>query len=306
MKIGLRIDVDTLRGTRLGVPSLLRMLADHQIKGTFYFSVGPDNMGRHLWRLLRPTFLWKMLRTKAASLYGWDILFKGTFWPGPIIGKKCADIIRSAAEAGHEVGLHAWDHHAWQAHIDTMDAEAIHRSLSRGVDMLGQILGRSPTCSAVPGWKCNDLVLKAKSTFPFEHNSDCRGESIFRPIVDGVGATHASPVLQPQVPVTLPTYDEVIGRNGITNDNYNDHMLSLLDPNKLNVLTIHAEVEGIICRQIFAEFVQRAQSSGHTFVPLGALVRECRPIPSGKIIAEEIPGREGWVACQRSEVVSHR
>ena len=292
MKIGLRIDVDTLRGTRLGVPTLCRVLAEHSIKGTFYFSVGPDNMGRHLWRLLRPTFLWKMLRTKAASLYGWDILFKGTFWPGPVIGKRLGPLIRAAAEAGHEVGLHAWDHHGWQAHIDTMDADAIHQSLGRGVELLTEILGHPPICSAVPGWKCNDLVLRAKSAFPFEYNSDCRGESIFRPIVDG------RELSQPQVPVTLPTYDEVVGRNGITNDNYNDHILSLLDPNKLNVLTIHAEVEGIICLQMFSEFVQSALSKGHTFVPLGTLVRESRQIGTAAITSKEIPGREGWVACQ--------
>jgi undecaprenyl phosphate-alpha-L-ara4FN deformylase len=292
MKIGLRIDVDTLRGTRLGVPSLCRALADEKIKGTFYFSVGPDNMGRHLWRLLRPTFLWKMLRTKAASLYGWDILFKGTFWPGPIIGKKCRDVIRAAANAGHEIGLHAWDHHGWQARIDTMDAEAIRRTIGRGVESLTAIVGRPPTCSAVPGWKCNDLVLKAKAEFPFEHNSDCRGESLFRPVVDG------RELPQPQVPVTLPTYDEVLGRNGITHDNYNDHMLSLLDPAKLNVLTIHAEVEGILCRQMFADFVRKAKAKGCTFVPLGELVRDSRTIPAGAVVAKNFPGREGWLACQ--------
>jgi undecaprenyl phosphate-alpha-L-ara4FN deformylase len=300
MKIGLRIDVDTLRGTRLGVPSLCRVLADYKTKGTFYFSVGPDNMGRHLWRLLRPTFLWKMLRTKAASLYGWDILFKGTFWPGPVIGTKCGDIVRAAAEAGHEIGLHAWDHHAWQAHIDTMDADTIHRSLKRGVDTLTKILGRPPTCSAVPGWKCNDLVLKAKAGFPFEYNSDCRGESIFRPVIDGKSLS------QPQVPVTLPTYDEIVGRNGITNANYNDHMLSLLNPGRLNVLTVHAEVEGVICREMFAEFVQSVLAKGHTFAPLGTLVRESREIAPGAITPKEISGREGWVACQQSEVVPQR
>ena len=292
MKVGLRIDVDTYRGTKLGVPNLYRILEKYSVKGSFFFSVGPDNMGRHLWRLLRPAFLMKMLRTKAASLYGWDILLRGTFFPGSIIGKKFAGTILAGAKAGHEIGLHAWDHHAWQAHIDTMDRKTIYESINKGVELLTQILGSPPECSAVPGWKCNDKVLEQKNKFPFRYNSDCRGDSLFLPVVNNTTLS------QLQIPVTLPTYDEVIGRNGITNDNYNNYLLSLMNPDKLNVLTIHAEVEGIICKKIFDEFLCDAYNKGICFVPLGELSEYYNQSKPDKIIAQEIPGREGWISYQ--------
>ena len=292
MNIGLRIDVDTCRGTRLGVPNLLRLLDRDAIRASFFFSVGPDNMGRHLWRLLRPQFLRKMLRTKAPGLYGWDILLRGTLWPGPIIGQRLADVIRATAAAGHEVGLHAWDHHRWQMHLETMDAAEIRQSLQRGVDLLSATLGRPPTCSAVPGWRCDDRTLIEKEAFSFQYNSDCRGADIFRPVVAG------RTLSTPQIPVSLPTYDEVLGRDGIDNDNYNDHLASLLQPDKLNTLTIHAEVEGISCLTMFDDFVNRARSRGASFVPFGALLDPARPVLTASLAPQTISGREGWVSCQ--------
>jgi undecaprenyl phosphate-alpha-L-ara4FN deformylase len=293
MKIGLRIDVDTFRGTKLGVPALNRLLMDKGIKASYFFSVGPDNMGRHLWRLLKPAFLLKILRSNAPGLYGWDIIFKGTFWPGPMIGDKLAEIIKASADDGHEIGLHTWDHHGWQAHIDNMSEKDIYKSISKGVEKLTEITGTAPTCSAVPGWKCTDAVLREKAKFAFDYNSDCRGESIFRPEVDSVELE------QPQIPVTLPTYDEVIGRDGINNENYNDHMLSLLKPDELNVLTIHAEAEGISCLEMFEEFIDRARAEkAAEFVPLGNFIREGTVFGKGMIVNRDFPGREGWISCE--------
>jgi len=291
MMLGLRVDVDTLTGTRQGVPVLCRLFQQHGIRASFFFSVGPDNMGRHIWRLLRPAFLFKMLRTKAASLYGWDILLRGTFWPGPDIGLKAAAMIRSASDDGHEIGLHAWDHHGWQAHIDTMDRYAISRALERGYTRLTDITGHAPTCSAVPAWKCTPVVLEEKCRFAFDYNSDCRGEHLFTPVVKG------RTLPQPQVPVTLPTYDEAIGQQGVSRANFNDHLLSLIRPERLNVLTIHAEVEGGICRDMFSDFLESALARGISFVPLSAFLTT-EPISVGRLKRTEIVGREGWVSCQ--------
>ncbi|TKB24270.1 4-deoxy-4-formamido-L-arabinose-phosphoundecaprenol deformylase [Desulfopila sp. IMCC35006] len=289
---GLRIDVDTLRGTRLGVASLLTALARHKIKATFFFSVGPDNMGRHLWRLLRPTFLAKMLRSKAANLYGWDIVLRGTLWPGPIIGRSCADMIRRTAGAGHEIGLHAWDHHLWQKKIDVMSEDRIRCELQTGKEMLEQIIGMPVLCSAAPGWRCSNKALAAKQSFDFLYNSDCRGDSIFFPEIDGVK------LAQPQIPVTLPTYDELIGSNGISKANYNTHLLSLMRSDQLNVLTIHAEVEGVSCSALFEKFLSMAKRAGTRFVPLRELLDSTQSIGSARITEGNTEGRDGLVATQ--------
>ncbi len=295
-KIGLRVDVDTFRGTAVGTPQLCELLASHDIKASFFFSVGPDNMGRHLWRLLKPAFLWKMLRTNAASLYGLDILFKGTFWPGPDIGKNLAHVITGCENAGHEIGLHAWDHHAWQAKIDSWTPEAVHKHIKLGFDRLTDVLGHPPACSAVPGWKCTGPVLEAKEQFPFKYNSDCRGEGVFMPKLNGTLLT------QPQLPVSLPTYDEVLGKDNITNDNYNQFMLSQLKPDTYNVLTIHAEAEGISCNTMFNEFVKQAKDMDYEFVPLIDLIGEVSSsLPPARIVQKEFPGREGWIACRERQ-----
>ena len=291
IRVGLRIDADTFRGTRDGIPTLVDLLAKYDIKATFFMSVGPDNMGRHFWRLLKPRFLQKMLRSNAISLYGYHTLLCGTAWSGPVIGDRLADIIRLPDKAGHEVGLHAWDHYRWQAHIDRLAPQQMEEQIRLGFNKLADILGRPPACSAAAGWRCNEQALALKEKFNFSYNSDCRGISIFRPVIDGRKLT-------PQIPVTLPTYDEAIGQNGITDDNYNDFVLSKCKPGQLNVYTIHAEVEGVSRVKLFEQMLVNAKQRGIQFVPLKELVAGQTNIPSGLMVKKEWPGREGWLAAQ--------
>ncbi len=292
MKIALRIDVDTLRGTREGVPALLSVLARRGIRATWFCATGPDNMGRHVWRLLRPAFAVKMLRSRAASLYGWDILLRGTFWPGPRIAHRCAASLRDLVRDGHELGYHAWDHHAWQSRVQKWSEAEVTAELEKGMAALAEAAGAPATCTAAPGWRCTQAALLAKETLGLRFHSDCRGSRLFRPVVNDRILQHV------QTPVTLPTYDELIGRNGVTPETYNRALMDCLKPNDLNVLTIHAEVEGMMCSALFEDFLEQTLTAGWEYITLGSVVVQSKTVPEGEMTHGSVPGREGWVAVQ--------
>ena len=92
--IGLKVDVDTLRGTREGVPRLAALLKKLKLDATFYFSVGPDHTGRALRRVFRKGFAQKVARTSVLKHYGLKTLLYGVLLPGPDIGIQGGDVMR--------------------------------------------------------------------------------------------------------------------------------------------------------------------------------------------------------------------
>src|SRR5262249_18294427 len=118
-RVALKIDCDTLEGTREGVPRLVEILGKRGIRATFYFTLGPDRSGVAIRRIFtRKGFLTKMIRSRAPSLYGWRTMLYGTVLPAPRIGARTEEVLRAAARAGHETGVHGWDHVGWHDGLD--------------------------------------------------------------------------------------------------------------------------------------------------------------------------------------------
>ncbi|EYU05857.1 Polymyxin resistance protein PmrJ, predicted deacetylase [Pseudomonas aeruginosa PA103] len=148
-------------------------------------------------------------------------------------------------------------------------------------------------CSAAAGWRADGRVVEAKQPFGFRYNSDCRGRGAFRPrLADG------SPGI-PQVPVNLPTFDEVVGP-GLPREAYNDFILERFAAGRDNVYTIHAEVEGLLLAPAFRELLRRAERRGIRFRPLGELLPDDpRSLPLAELVRGRLAGREGWLGVRQ-------
>jgi undecaprenyl phosphate-alpha-L-ara4FN deformylase len=297
MKLALKIDVDTYRGTREGVPRLVEALQRHNAQATFFFSLGPDHTGRAIKRVFRPGFIGKVSRTSVVEHYGIKTLLYGTLLPSPDIGRKCADIMRMVKDAGFEVGIHCYDHIRWQDHVAHKDAEWTRRELQRAVDRYTEIFGEAPHAHAAAGWQMNRHALRLMQRMGFEYSSDTRGTHPFIP------TWQAEIIACPQLPTTLPTLDELMNRDGITLDNISQHILGLTESpsgHTGHVYTLHAELEGGKWLPIFEQLLQGWQAQGYELVAMQQYLQglDLAALPRHEVEMREVDGRVGTLACQ--------
>jgi peptidoglycan/xylan/chitin deacetylase (PgdA/CDA1 family) len=294
MKLALKIDVDTYRGTREGVPRLVEALQRHHAQATFFFSLGPDHTGRAIKRVFRPGFLGKVSRTSVVEHYGIKTLLYGTLLPAPDIGKKCASIMRMVKIAGFEVGIHCYDHIRWQDYVANKDAEWTRRELQLAVDRYTGIFGEAPHAHAAAGWQMNRHALRLMQRFGFEYSSDTRGTHPFIP------TWNSEIIACPQLPTTLPTLDELMNRDGITLDNIAEHILKLTAvPSATgHVYTLHAELEGGKWLPIFEQLLQGWQSQGYDLVSMRQYLQglDVATLPRHEMVMREVEGRVGMLA----------
>jgi len=297
--IGLKVDVDTLRGTREGVPRLAALLRKHGIDATFYFSVGPDHTGRAMRRVLRKGFAQKVARTSVLKHYGLKTLMYGVLLPGPDIGRKAgADMVR-VHESGFEVGLHVFDHVRWQDGVAGANASWTRREFERGLEAFRRVFGFLPESHAAAGWQINAYGLELEREYGLKYASDTRGGPAFYPLLaDGASSC-------PQVPTTLPTFDELLGREGIRESNIADAVFRLsaqaAEP-ALQVFTLHAELEGMLLRDAFESLLVKWREAGATVTRMAAIhaLATARTLPVRAVVMGEIPGRSGLLAVQAS------
>jgi peptidoglycan/xylan/chitin deacetylase (PgdA/CDA1 family) len=288
--LAIKVDVCTHAGMRDGVPALMGLFDEYGIRASFFVALGPDHSGRAIRRILRPGFLDKMLRTNAVGTYGWRTLLYGTLLPGPHIARSCPETLRALVRAGHEVGMHGYDHVYWQDRLPKLSAAAVRAELQRACAAFTEILGIAPKAFGAPGWQCTAVSLACEDAVGLTYHSDTRGAAPFLPEMGGQRFRTLD------IPTTLPTLDETYGCAGTTASELTAFYIGQLRPG-LNVHTVHAEMEGVRQLPLLRDFLSavRGQVSFPRLIDVAA---QLATVPVARVVSGPIAGRAGTVAWQ--------
>ena len=299
-QLALKIDVDTLRGTREGVPQLLSLLQAQAVQATFLFSLGPDHTGRAIKRVFRKGFLGKVQRTSVLEHYGLKTLLYGTLLPGPDIGLLAGNIMQAVLQSGFEVGIHTWDHVAWQDRVARASAQWTDEQMARAEQRFLDIFGTRALVHGAAGWQMNDQAFLHLDQAGIRWASDCRGTAPFLPVI--AGQTLACP----QLPTTLPTLDELIGLDGLDRNTVARHLLHLTEqaPPCGHVFTLHAELEGMRLVTVLDQLIRGWKQQGYRLVSLGEMAQtlDRATLPHCHVVQGVIPGRSGLLTLQGDSV----
>lgn len=220
MRIALRIEVSTERGACEGVPALLRLLDEHQVKASFFISLGPDFSG-HPFSNRLPAWIRRRL-------------------PVHYIGRKNSEILKAIDKAGHDVGIASYTSAEWQRDSAYQSPEWVHSEVMRAVESFTDLYDKQPLFHGALGWQVNANLFAEEESFRFDFASDVRGRHAFLPEMQGIRSSC------PQIPTTLPTLDELLMQSEVNIENVHQYLYAACQrvlPNG-EVFTLTAEREG--------------------------------------------------------------
>lgn len=240
MQLALKVDVQTLRGIREGVPRLIDVLQRHRARATFYLTPGPD---------------------------------RRTLPPRTDLGRRAGGLMQQIRDQGFETGLRAYDSLRWQHRIVGADAAWVETEMQRGIAAYADVFGEPPRTHGAAGWRMNVQALRLTQRLGFDYASDGRGHAPYLPV------WNAELIRCPQFPTTLPTIDELVGRDGVTVGNVAAHLLRQSSEGAADqVFTLSAEREGGKLLAVFEQLVVGWSAQGYGIVRLRDLYEAIEPL----------------------------
>jgi peptidoglycan/xylan/chitin deacetylase (PgdA/CDA1 family) len=205
--------------------------------------------------------------------------------------KELLQRITERAMNWHPGGNHVYRHY----HIKVWTGEKPEEEVNALLGVYRELTGTDTRSFAAPGWMTNPHVLRCFQQKGLTYSSDTRnGRALFYPEMGG----ETFRVLQ--IPTTMPTLDEVVGGVGTDMPALIEYYQNAIS-DKLNILTVHAEIEGNRWTGFLEGFVGKAIENGFVFKRLIDIAEEYADNPEVPVCSVEygfVNGRAGEVCLQ--------
>ncbi len=211
--------------------------------------------------------------------------------------------MRSVHDAGFEVGLHTFDHVRWQDHVAGATPEWTRAEFERGLEpSSGSSDLRRPRMRLPAG---RSMITRSSSN----RNTACATPAIPAAARRSIRGQTVSTC--PQLPTTLPTFDELIGAGGVDESSVADTVFRLSEAaarlphaDDSQVFTLHAELEGMLLLGAFESLLMQWRGSGATPVRMAAIHERAaqKPLPARAVVRGEVAGRSGLLAVPAADM----
>lgn len=285
MRIALKVDVCSHQGAVEGVPNLLRLLKDYDVKASFFFSSRLQSRHSGILHAL----------SRASGVFG-----KSSRSNDTTPDRALSEAVLAVVEAGHDAGVKAHDPGTWIKHAAFADEDWTRHQLALAVDTMQQILGQPPLMFAAAGWQLNSHLLAREEKLGFSFASDTRGKYPFFPILQNVRSAC------PQIPTTLPTLAEMLGRAGINIGNVHEYLYSesryVLPLG--HVYSCQADLEGMKYLDIMEKLLVMWKGQEGAVRSISSIYQELdlESLPCHQIGWAEMEGGSGHIAMQSMQV----
>lgn len=166
----LRVDLESYRGIKEGLPRLLDLLKKYNLKASFYLVMGGES---NIFEILRHRK--KLVSSDERKIRIWTLKDKIRMILFPIdFVKANKKILKRILDEGHELGIHGWKHRAWTRGLNEINIE---KHLLKSIKKYENIFGEKPLSLAAPGFNTNEKVLKILEKNGIKFISDFQDES---------------------------------------------------------------------------------------------------------------------------------
>jgi undecaprenyl phosphate-alpha-L-ara4FN deformylase len=167
----------------------------------------------------------------------------------------------------------------WQDGVPSAGERWTQEQMQLACNRFREVFGEQPLVHGAAGWQMNVHAYRRTQSLGFMYASDTRGTHPFLPVIRG------EIVACPQYPTTLPTLDELIGLDGVTEANAADALLERTRQPADHVFTMHAELEGMKLSRILDQLLEGWKAQGYSLVAMRDLVAGTEPKGDGASLA---------------------